>query len=156
MLRSGYGLFYDGSIYSRIYTNMASQPPFAQASTLVTTPKEVLTLENGFPQLGSNILSNTYALDPNFRTPYAQTWNFSIEDEFVRNVILSIGYVGTKGTKLDLLLAPNQSRPERRSPPEPRPHSRIPWPSPTRPQARHPSIMACKWGFAASSMAASR
>jgi hypothetical protein len=111
VLRTGYGLFYDGSIYSRIYTNMASQPPFAQASTLVTTPKEVLTLENGFPQLGPNILSNNYALDPNFRTPYAQTWNFSIEDEFVRNVILSIGYIGTKGTKLDLLLAPNQSPP---------------------------------------------
>ena len=111
VLRSGYGIFYDGSVYSRLYTNMASQPPFAQASTLVTTPKEVLTLENGFPKLGPNILSNTYALDPNFRTPYAQTWNFSIEDEIVRNVVLSIGYVGTKGTKLDLLLAPNQSPP---------------------------------------------
>ena len=111
VLRAGYGLFYDGSIYSRLYTNMASQPPFAQASTLVTTPKEVLTLENGFPKLGPNILTNNYALDPNFRTPYAQTWNFSIEDEFVRNVILSLGYVGTKGTKLDLLLAPNQSPP---------------------------------------------
>jgi hypothetical protein len=111
VLRSGYGIFYDGSIYSRLYTNMASQPPFAHASTLVTTPKEVLTLENGFPELGANILANTYALDPNFRTPYAQTWNFSIEDEIARNVILSVGYVGTKGTKLDLLLAPNQSPP---------------------------------------------
>ena len=111
VLRAGYGLFYDGSIYSRLYTNMASQPPFAQASTLVTTAQQVLTLENGFPKLGTNILTNTYALDPNFRTPYAQTWNFSIEDEFVRNVILSIGYIGTKGTKLDLLLAPNQSPP---------------------------------------------
>src|SRR5208337_602829 len=106
VMRAGYGLFYDGSIYSRLYTNMASQPPFAQASTLVTTPQEVLTLEKGFPKLGPNVLTNNYALDPNFRTPYAQTWNFSIEDEFVRNVILSIGYVGTKGTKLDLLLAP--------------------------------------------------
>jgi hypothetical protein len=111
VLRAGYGLFYDGSIYSRIYSNMASQPPFAQASTLVTTPKEVLTLEHGFPQLGPNILTNTYALDPNFRTPYAQTWNASLEDEIARNLIFSLGYVGTKGTKLDLLLAPNQSAP---------------------------------------------
>ena len=106
VLRAGYGIFYDGSIYSRIYANMASQPPFAQASTNKTTLPPNLTLENGFPQSGPNTLSNTYALDPNFRTPYAQTWNFSIEDEFVRNVILSLGYVGTKGTKLDLLLAP--------------------------------------------------
>jgi hypothetical protein len=111
VLRAGYGIFYDGSIYSRIFPNMASQPPFAQASTLLTTPKNVLTLENGFPQLGPNILTNTYAVDPNFRTPYAQTWNFSIEDEIARNLIFSLGYVGTKGTKLDLLLAPNQSAP---------------------------------------------
>jgi hypothetical protein len=111
VLRTGYGLFYDGSVYSRLYTNMASQPPFADASTLVTTPKQVLTLENGFPKLGPNILTNNYALDPNFRTPYAQTWNLSLEDEVVRNVILSLGYVGTKGTKLDLLLAPDQSPP---------------------------------------------
>ena len=111
VLRAGYGIFYDGGIYSRIFSNMASQPPFAQASTLVTTAKNVLTLENGFPQLGSNILRNTYAVDPNFHTPYAQTWNFSIEDEIARNLILSLGYVGTKGTRLDLLLAPNQSAP---------------------------------------------
>jgi hypothetical protein len=71
----------------------------------------VLSFENGFPKLGPNILSNTFALDPNFRTPYAQTWNFSIEDEIVRNVILSVGYVGTKGTRLQLLLAPDQSPP---------------------------------------------
>jgi hypothetical protein len=107
VLRSGYGIFYDGSIYSRIYTNMASQPPFATASTLVTTPKQVLTLENGFPTVGPNILTNTFALDPNFRTPYAQTWNFSLEDEIVRNVILSVGYIGTKGSKLQLLVAPD-------------------------------------------------
>jgi len=111
VLRGGYGIFYDGSIYSRIFPNMANQPPFAQASTLVTTPTNVLTLENGFPQLGPNILRNTYAVDPNFRTPYAQTWNLSIEDEVARNLIFSLGYVGTKGTKLDLLLAPNQSAP---------------------------------------------
>jgi len=111
VLRSGYGIFYDGSTYSRLYPNMATQPPFAEASTNVTTPKQVLTLQNGFPELGPNILTNTYALDPNFRTPYAQTWNFSIEDEIARNVILSLGYVGTKGTKLDLLLAPNETPP---------------------------------------------
>lgn len=108
VFRAGYGIFYDGSIYSRIFPNMASQPPFAEASTLITSPTQVLTLQNGFPAIGPNILTNTYAVDPSFRTPYAQSWNFSLEDEIFRNVILSVGYVGTKGTKLDLLLAPNQ------------------------------------------------
>jgi hypothetical protein len=111
VLRAGYGIFYDGSIYSRLVPNLASQPPFAQASTLLTTPQQVLTLENGFPELGPNIARNTYAVDPSFRAPYAQTWNFSLENEIARDVILSVGYVGTKGTKLDLLLSPNQAAP---------------------------------------------
>ena len=34
-----------------------------------------------------------------------------MEDELFRNVILSVGYVGTKGTKLDLLLSPNSLNP---------------------------------------------
>jgi carboxypeptidase family protein len=108
VLRAGYGIFYDGSIYSRIFPNLLDQPPFADAETLITLPQQVLTLENGFPAVGPNILKNTYAVDPNFRTPYAQTWNFSLEDEIARNLIFSLGYVGTKGTRLDLLLAPNR------------------------------------------------
>jgi Carboxypeptidase regulatory-like domain len=107
VVRAGYGIFYDGSIYNRLVPNLENQPPFAQASTLVTSPNQVLTLQNGFPALGPNTLTNTYAVDPNFRTPYAQTWNLNIQDEVARNIILTVGYIGTKGTKLDLLLGPN-------------------------------------------------
>ena len=109
VFRAGYGLFYDDSIYQRLVPNLANQPPFAQASTLLTSSTQVLTLENGFPTIGPNTISNTYAVDPNFRTPYGQTWNFGFEDEVARNVILSVNYVGTKGTHLDLLLSPNQA-----------------------------------------------
>jgi hypothetical protein len=108
VVRSGYGIFYDGSIYSRMVANMLDQPPFATASTMTTNPEQPLTLENGFPALSSNTIHNTYAADSNFRRPYAQTWNFSVENELFRNVILSVGYVGTKGNKLDLLLSPDR------------------------------------------------
>jgi len=111
VLRSGYGIFYDGSIYSRLVPNLVDQPPFAQASTLVTSAQQVLTLQNGFPTLAPQTVSNTYAVDSNFRAPYAQTWNFSVEDEIAPSVILSVGYIGVKGTKLDLLLSPNSVNP---------------------------------------------
>jgi hypothetical protein len=107
VMRAGYGIFYDGSIYSRLVPNMLDQPPFATASTLTTNPTQELTLEDGFPALSANTIHNTYAADSNFRRPYAQTWSFSMEDELFRNVVLSVGYVGTKGTKLDLLLSPD-------------------------------------------------
>ena len=111
VLRAGYSVFYDGSIYTRLISNLANQPPFAQASTLWTSPDQVLTLQDGFPAIAPTVATNTYAVDTNFRTPYAQTWNFTAEDEIAPNVILSVGYVGTKGSKLDLLLAPNQAAP---------------------------------------------
>ena len=109
----GYGIFYDGSIYSRMVANMLDQPPFATASTLTANPEQVLTLEDGFPAQSANTIHNTYAADSNFRRPYAQSWNFIMEDELFRNVILSVGYVGTKGTKLDLLLSPNSCESQR-------------------------------------------
>ena len=111
VMRSGYSVFYDGSIYSRMVTNMVDQPPFAQASTLTTNPEQVLTLENGFPTLAANTIHNTYAADTNFRRPYAQSWNFAVEDEIFRNVVLNVQYIGTKGTKLDLLLSPDSVNP---------------------------------------------
>ena len=110
VIRAGYGIFYDGSIYRRLVPNLVDQPPFAQATTLITSPEQVLTLENGFPTAtGSRPASNTYAVDPNFRVPYGQTWNVTLEDQIFHNVILTVGYVGTKGTKLDVLLAPNEA-----------------------------------------------
>ena len=111
VIRSGYGVFYDGSIYSRMVTNMVDQPPFAKASTLTANAEQLLTLQDGFPVQSANTISNTYAADTNFRRPYAQSWNFVMEDELFRNVILSVGYVGTKGTKLDLLLSPDSLNP---------------------------------------------
>jgi len=109
VLRVGYGIFYDSSVYQRLTANLANQPPFAQASTLITTPQQVLTLEKGFPVIAPGVARNTYAVDPSFRTPYGQTWNFTIENELARNLIFTVGYVGTKGTRLDLLLAPNRT-----------------------------------------------
>ena len=111
VMRAGYSIFYNGSIYQQLVTNLVTQPPFAQATTLITNPVQVLTLANGFPTTtGSRPASNTFAVNPNYRVPYGQTWNAILEDQIYRNVILSIGYVGTKGTKLDLLLAPTVSQ----------------------------------------------
>jgi hypothetical protein len=106
VMRAGYGIFYNGSIYQQLVPNLVNQPPFAQAATLITSPAQVLTLQNGFPNVTPSVANNTYAVDPNYRVPYGQTWNLTLEDQIFRNVMLSVAYVGTKGTKLDLLLAP--------------------------------------------------
>ena len=40
------------------------------------------------------------AVDPNFRRPYATSWNLSIQHPFTNNVSLQVAYVGTHGTGL--------------------------------------------------------
>lgn len=40
-------------------------------------------------------------------TPYVQQWHLSIDREFATNYVISVAYVGTKGTKLSRLVTPN-------------------------------------------------
>src|SRR5579884_1805270 len=106
VVRAGYGIFYDESIYQNLVHNLVNQSPFATTSTLVTGPSQVLTLQNGFPTISANTVRNTFAVDPNFLTPYAQTWNVMLEQDLTPSYILSVAYIGTRGTHLNLLLVP--------------------------------------------------
>jgi len=106
VVRAGYGIFYDESIYQNVVNNLVNQAPFATTSTLVTSPSQTLTLQNGFPAVNSATVSNNFAVDPNFLTPYAQTWNAMIEQNIRQSYILSVAYIGTRGTHLNLLLVP--------------------------------------------------
>ena len=116
MVRAGYGMFYNGSIYNQFASRLASQPPFASTATLTNSLAVPLTLQNGFPVLNpiglvGSYITNTYAVDRYYRMPYAQTWNFNISREFPHSLILELGYLGTKGTRLDIQSIPNQAPP---------------------------------------------
>jgi hypothetical protein len=107
VIRGGYGIFYNGSVYNQFPSRLAAQPPFAQTASLTSGLDGVLTIENGFPTRPSDTISNTYAVDRYYRMGYAQTWNFNIQREFPHSIILEAGYLGTKGTRLDIQSIPN-------------------------------------------------
>ncbi len=65
-----------------------------------------LTLENGFPSAGKNTLTNTWAINPNQKLPYAQNWTFTVAQTLPHNVLLELEYIGTKGTDLTINEAP--------------------------------------------------
>lgn len=109
VVRAGYGVFYNGSIYPQLDAAMANQPPFAQAQTRQTSAATPLTLENGFPPAAPAVASNTVAVDPNYRVGYAQIWNLSLERQLPAGTSLNLTYTGTKGTALDLLLGFRQT-----------------------------------------------
>ena len=46
-------------------------------------------------------VTNTYAIDPNYRIGYAQIWQFSVQNDLGHSLVGTITYNGTKGTGLD-------------------------------------------------------
>jgi trimeric autotransporter adhesin len=107
VVRAGYGINYNTAAYQNIVQNMAFQPPFSNTQTNVASPTNVLTLQNGFP--GSSGITNNYGIDLNYGLGYVQIWNLDIQQEITRSLLINIDYTGTKGTRLDVLTAPNST-----------------------------------------------
>ena len=109
VVRGGYGINYNTSAYSSIVQQLAFQPPFSIAQTNIQTIPGELTLQNGFPAPSSNEITNNYGVDPNYRLGYVQIWNLDIQQEIRPTLIVNLDYTGTKGTRLDILGAPNRT-----------------------------------------------
>jgi Carboxypeptidase regulatory-like domain len=107
VVRAGYGINYNTAAYQSIVQNLAFQPPFSTSETNVQSSAGALTLQNGFPTPAAGLITNSYAVDPNYRLGYVQIRNLDIQQEIRPTLILNVDYTGTKGTRLDNVLAPN-------------------------------------------------
>jgi hypothetical protein len=114
IIRTGYGLFFNGSVYQTFVSKLSAQPPFAQTANLVTSSASPLSLATGFTTgTSTNAVSiaNTYAVDPNYNPAYSQTWNFEVQGNVSKTLVLDVTYLGVKGTHLDTDIIPNQAPP---------------------------------------------
>jgi hypothetical protein len=109
VVRSGYGIYYNGSVYSTLATRLIGQPPFATTTQLFQSATTPLTLENGFPAETSDLIANTFMVDKNYHPGYAQNWTTSIQETFARIYVFTVAYNGIKGTDLDVLQLPNRA-----------------------------------------------
>jgi hypothetical protein len=114
VVRAGYGMNYTVGEYASFATNMAHQPPFTNeqtnqeaigntASSACARTGICFTLADGFstPQTVGN-----YALDPHYPLPYVQVWNLDIQKTLPWNVVLNLGYNGSRGNHLDTVIEP--------------------------------------------------
>jgi hypothetical protein len=111
VVRAGYGINYNIGQYGLMATQLGFQPPFAVAQTNPAPTPTSLTLQDGFPVAindSANHITNTYAVDPNYRLAYVQSWNLNIQQEIKTSLVINIGYTGAKGTHLDIVRAPDQ------------------------------------------------
>jgi hypothetical protein len=109
ILRAGYSIDYDTSLYNPLAAQLALQPPFAVGQTSIAGNGQRLTLANGFPALQAEAVANNFAVARNLPLSYAQTWVLQLENELPHGFKLVTSYIGTNGTDLQMLRAPNRT-----------------------------------------------
>lgn len=101
-VRAAYALLADQPV-TNLVTPLASNPPLATPLT-ITGP---VTFTNAVLIAGAAGLAPAN-VDPNFNNAYVQSWNLNIQRELGRDLAMSIGYFGTKGTHLRIARNINQ------------------------------------------------
>ena len=97
VVRGGYGIYFDNSIYQSIANQMAQQAPLSTSLRVQNSPENPLTLADGF-RGSPNITATTFAIDPRFRVGYAQNWQLSAQRDLPFALQMVATYLGVKGT----------------------------------------------------------
>src|SRR3984957_20497062 len=104
-IRAGYGVFYDRSLNGIWEQNAFGDPPLVQTSTINNNGSSSQNLfdnvqngTSGPTPLGPSSLTVTGTSI--FKAPSYQDYNLSVQHEVMRNTVLEVGYVGTKGVHL--------------------------------------------------------
>jgi hypothetical protein len=117
-IRGGYGISYLGTAGrgSAIDSSIGQGPGTLDQITFTSSSyldlsKVSLPVPKDTPGFTIPITQRTQTIDgwdPNFVSPYIQSFNFSLTREIKKNVALDLRYVGTKGTKLYSTIPLNQ------------------------------------------------
>jgi hypothetical protein len=119
VVRGGYGTAYGalgnlgyggtlGTNYPFVYTTTVPSPDSQHPILLsngqpATMEAAFTTLNFQDPTINSGVGLNLYGRQFNFQTPYIQTQNLTVQDQFTNHDSIQIGYVGTEGRHLDNL-----------------------------------------------------
>jgi hypothetical protein len=109
-IRGGYGIFYDQQVEPILVQRQANGAPFnvgigvngvqfANPFAAVGDPIYTLKLPPG-PDSVFNLPIGPTVFNPNFLPSYIQQWNFTVEEQLMKDLLLRVSYVGTKGTRL--------------------------------------------------------
>ncbi|HEX4138288.1 MAG TPA: TonB-dependent receptor [Bryobacteraceae bacterium] len=106
VVRAGYGVYYNTSIYQSIAMQMSQQSPLSTSLSVQNSPAHPLTLANGF-SVPAGTLTDTFGVDPNFKVGYAQNWNVSVQRDLPASLVMTAQYLGIKGTRGPQEFLPN-------------------------------------------------
>src|SRR5208283_2304220 len=100
VVRAGYGLYYNTSVFQPLASQMSQQAPL---STSVTQSYPVslaptLSIENALALPAISTAPQTFALDPNFRIGYIHYWQTLVQQNLRGSFVATFTYSGNKGT----------------------------------------------------------
>ena len=114
VVRGGWGMFYNNQ-EPRTAFQLGFNPPFfysiSRFSDFGVTPAAIV--DEGFPSV--NPADAEFPLlitvDENFRSPYYEQWNLAVQKSLPWDMAVEVGYVGTRGLRLQVLRDRNQPTP---------------------------------------------
>ena len=109
VLRGGFGLFYTLPNANSVLQTLAGQPFVStgslsnavdQASTFQTPYTLTLTPGAWLPLSSTSAPRTVTAVAENMDSPLMEQYNLEVEQQMPKNLVLEVGYVGTRGTRL--------------------------------------------------------
>lgn len=105
VIRAGYGIYRNTSVYEPLALLLAQQPPLSTTFSVETSAARRLTLADGF--IAPTAIGNTFAVDPDFRVGYAHNWQVLLQRDLPASMSVTATYLGTKGRHLMQESLPN-------------------------------------------------
>ena len=94
------------SVYQSMALMLAQQPPLSQS--VERREQRGASVDAGqWIQRPGAALSNTFAVDPDFRVGYAHNWQVSVQRDLPASLTVTATYLGTKGSRLMQEFVPN-------------------------------------------------
>jgi hypothetical protein len=110
VLRSGFGIYYNVHQLNN-YTILNLNPPKSGTSNFTNTSaggkitnsptQPVLTYAEPFGTVNPTSATGINALSPDNNQPYVTQWSVDVQRRLPLDFVLSVGYVGNKGTHID-------------------------------------------------------
>ncbi len=106
VIRSAYAIFTDQPT-AGLVTGLVGNPPYSRPVTFSpTTAIPFVSFSNAYSQAGGSISPTSVA--HNYKNANVQSWNFNVEQQLGNDYGLTVSYVGSKGTYLNLARNYNQ------------------------------------------------
>jgi len=110
-IRGGYGIFYEHLNGNEGISGLEGNPPGVLNPTLYNII--------GYTNIGGQGLSGTTGIttySTQIHYPYVQQWHFDVQHDIAKDTVLSVAYVGSKGTHLSWQRDINQLQPVTNNP----------------------------------------